>query len=56
MSQNKYIFNILDFFYRENINKKFLQEFENFEKWLSRVRCYPKTFENKLQSVKCFDH
>ncbi len=28
MSQNKYIFNIIDFFYKKNINKKFLQKFE----------------------------
>jgi hypothetical protein len=32
MSQNKYIFNILDFFYKININKNFLQKFENFVK------------------------
>jgi hypothetical protein len=32
MSQNKYIFNILDFFYKKNISKNFLQKFENFEK------------------------
>jgi hypothetical protein len=31
MSQNKYIFNILDFFYKKKyINKKLLQKFENF--------------------------
>ncbi len=29
MSKNKYIFNILDFFNKKNMNKKCLQKFEN---------------------------
>jgi hypothetical protein len=34
MSQNNYIFNILDFFYKKNIYKKFLEKFENLRKMI----------------------
>jgi hypothetical protein len=34
MSQNKYIFNILDFFY-EKCKKNFYKKFENFVKWVT---------------------
>jgi hypothetical protein len=30
MSQNKYELNILDFFYKKNLSKKFLQKLKNF--------------------------